>query len=76
MTTASLKSNIHKIIDGIQNEQLLQTLYDFLEARQSSQPGQLWASLTEKQKNELMLSFEESEEEDNLISRDQLFRPE
>ena len=30
MGTPELKSNIIKMVDGIQNEQLLQTLYDFL----------------------------------------------
>ncbi len=30
MGTIELKSNIHKIVDGIQNEQLLKALYNFL----------------------------------------------
>ena len=41
MGPAELKFNIHQIVDSIQNEQLLQTLYDFLRTRKTSQPGRL-----------------------------------
>lgn len=74
MGTLELKSNIHKIVDGIQNEQLLQTLYNFLKASQSSKSGKLWNSLTEEQKQEVLLAFEESENEENLIDREQFFK--
>ena len=30
MRTAKLKSNIHQIVDRIQSDQLLETIYDFL----------------------------------------------
>jgi len=67
MGSPDLKSNIHKIIDGIENEQLLQTLYDFLKTRNESQGGSLWQSLTEEQKKEVLLAYEESENDENLI---------
>jgi hypothetical protein len=69
MGTIELKSSIHKIIDGIQSEQLLQTLYDFLKVKETSTPGKLWESLSQEQKNEVLLAFEESEDESNLIDR-------
>ena len=50
MSTIELKSNLHKIVDKIDNEQLLQTIYDFLKLRENSQEGQIWKSLTEEQK--------------------------
>ena len=74
MGTVELKSNIHKIVDSIQNEQLLQTLYDFLKVRQNSQTGKLYDSLTEEQKQEVLLAFEESEDENNLLDRDKVFK--
>ncbi len=73
MGAAELKSNIHKIIDEIQNEQLLRTLYDFLKERNQNSTGQLWNTLTEEQKKEVLLAYEESENENNLIDRKQLF---
>ena len=67
MGASDLKSNIHKIIDGIDNEQLLQTLYDFLKTRSESQGGRLWQSLTEEEKRQVLSAYEESENEAHLI---------
>ena len=75
MGTVELRSNIHKIVDGIQNEQLLKTIYDFLKIRETSKPGRLWDSLTEDQKQEVLLAYDESESENNLIDREKVFKP-
>jgi len=74
MGTIELKSNIHKIVDGIQSEQLLQTIYEFLKSREGRESGRLWDTLTEEQKQEVLLAYEESEDESNLLSRDQVFK--
>ncbi len=74
MRTIELKSNIHKIVDGIQSEQLLQTLYDFLKSREKSKTNRLWDTLTEEQKQEVILGYEESEDENDLLDRDQVFK--
>ena len=42
MGTIELKSSIHKIVVGIQSEQLLLAIYDFLKSREKSKPGRLW----------------------------------
>lgn len=74
MKAAKLKSNIHQIVDRIQSEQLLETIYDFLKARETTKPGNIWSSLTEEQKKEVLLSFEESEDEENLIDIEQVIK--
>lgn len=73
MNVVSLKSGIHEIVDQIQNEQLLQTFYDFLKSKQLDSSRSKWASLTEEQKQEVLISFEESEDESNLKSREEVF---
>jgi hypothetical protein len=73
MGTIELKSSIHKIVDSIQSEQLLKTLYDFLKSR-DAKPGQLWETLTPEQKNEVLLAYEESEDDNNLIDSKDLFK--
>lgn len=73
MKTVDLKSNIHKIVDEIQSEQLLQTLYDFLKVREATNHGRLWDKLTEEQKQEVLLAYDESEDENNLIDREKVF---
>ena len=70
MGTIELKSNLHKMVDKIDNEQLLHAIYDFLKDRMGSEEGQIWKSLTDDQKNEVYLSYEESEDDDSLISWD------
>jgi hypothetical protein len=74
MGPIDLKSDIHKMVDRIQNEQLLQTLYDFLRFRSNNQPGNLWSALTDEQKQEVLLAYEESEDDQNLIHRDKVFK--
>lgn len=73
MAPSQLKSNIHQIIDRIENEQLLQNLYDFLKGREHHQAGQLWETLSSEEKNQVLSAFEESEEEYHLIDREKVF---
>ena len=74
MSTLELKSNLHKIVDKIDNEQLLQTIYDFLKLSENSLEGQIWKSLTEEQKKEVYLSYQESEDDKNLVSWDKVHK--
>jgi hypothetical protein len=67
MGTIELKSDLHKILDRIENEQLLRTVYDFLKQRETEKEGQIWNTLNEEQKREVYLSYEESEDDKNLI---------
>ena len=70
MGTIELKSDLHKILDKIENEQLLQTIYDFLKQGEAAEEGQIWKTLTEEQKKEVYLSYEESQDDKNLIDWD------
>ena len=74
MGTVELRRSIHKIVDKIDNEELLQTLHDFLKIRTTTKPGRLWDSLTVKQKQEVLLAYEESEDESNLIPKEEAFK--
>jgi hypothetical protein len=72
MKAIRLRSSIHKIVDQIQDEQFLQTLHNFLRTHKGSQTGKLWNTLTETQKEEILLAYEESENEKNLIDADKV----
>lgn len=67
MGIVDLKSNLHKIIDGIEDEQLLHAIFSFLEKREKTKEGLLWKQLTDEQKKELLQAYEDSEDEANLI---------
>ena len=66
MGTIELKSDLHKILDRIENEQLLRTIYDFLKQSENAKEGQIWKTLTEEQKREVYLSYEESQDDKNI----------
>jgi hypothetical protein len=74
MNTIELKSNIHKIVDEIQNEQFLKSLYDFLLVKESNTKSKFWSSLTETQKQDILTAYEESKNKKNLISREEFFK--
>ncbi len=67
MGTIELKSDLLKILSKIEDEQLLRTIYDFLKQGENSKEGQIWKSLTEEQKKEVYLSYQESEDDNLLI---------
>ena len=72
MGTLELKSNLYRLLDKIENEQLLRTIYDFLKENESASEGQIWKTLTDEQKKEVYLSYEESQDEKNLIDWEQI----
>ena len=72
MNTLELKRDFHNLIDNIDNESLLSNFYDLLKRRISSKEGKLWKGLTEKEREELNLAFEESEKPENLISHKEM----
>jgi CHAD domain-containing protein len=72
MSAMELKSDLHKMLDQIENEQLLLTIYDFLKERTTASEGAMWKSLTEEQKKEVQLSYEESLLEEPLIAWEEL----
>ena len=67
MGAVELKLSLHQIVDRIKDERLLQAIYSFLKERENSKDGLMWESLTEDQKKEVLLTFEESEDDSNLI---------
>jgi hypothetical protein len=68
MGKTELKSDLHRILDKIENEQLLRTIYDFIKQSENAEEGQIWNTLTEEQKKEVYLSYEESQDDKNLIN--------
>ena len=67
MGTIELKSNPHKMVDRIKDERLLRAIYSFLKVRENSEDSRMWDSLTDEQKKEVFLAYDESEDDANLI---------
>ena len=67
MGTLELKSNLHQIVDRIDDDRLLRAIFSFLKERENSADSRIWDSLTDEQKKEVLLAYDESEDEANLI---------
>jgi len=74
MRTTELKSNLHKMVDRIDDERLLRAIYSFLSQRENSEESRMWNSLTEEQKKEVLRAYDESEDEANLINDDDVWK--
>ena len=74
MNSAELKSNLHQLIDGIQNKNLLESILALLTERKSSKTGALWNSLSDEQQQEVLDAYEESEDPNNLTPHSEFVR--
>ncbi|MEO6522278.1 MAG: hypothetical protein ABIN91_11410 [Mucilaginibacter sp.] len=74
MSTEQLRNLVIDQISQIDDEQLLNTVYDLLKLKDNEQTGKIWASLSQEEKDEVLLSYEESEDENNLIEVSALFK--
>ena len=72
MTTAELKSDLTKLLDKINDEHLLRTIYEFLKQGTNAEEGKFWKTLTEEQKRRVYGSYEQSKDEENLVVWDNL----
>jgi len=70
MTTIEIRKNFHSLIDSIDNENILLLFYNLMKRKSTSKEGQIWNRLSNDQKQELLLSAQESDNPDNLISQE------
>lgn len=74
MDKAQLKTGIHSFIDQIDNIELLKEYYSELKGLIKTKKSSVWNSLSDEQKKEVLLSFEESEIDENLIDNDEVMK--
>ncbi|MGF7080003.1 hypothetical protein [Mucilaginibacter sp. UYCu711] len=67
MKIETLKSEFRELIDQINDQEILAQFYDALN-RSVSTEGSLWQSLTKEQKQAVLLAYDESDDEANLVS--------
>ena len=63
-----IKEAFHKLIDKIENEENLKGYFELVQRLNKNQSGKLWDALSPAEKNELLLSYDESFDLKNLIS--------
>jgi hypothetical protein len=66
------KNKVHQLINTIDDEMELDFLVNAFQKYENQKHGNIWNSLTEKQKQEVLQADIESENEDNLIDFEDL----
>lgn len=67
-----IKDDFHHLIDSIEDEELLKSYYQLIQKINHEYNGHLWNDLSESEKQELLIAYEESFNSDNLLSHEQV----
>lgn len=70
MKQSDIRTNLHQLIDEIENDQLLIKLYDILSKSKDQNEGDLWNQLSDEQRKELLISESESKYKENLVDHE------
>ncbi|HMG10490.1 MAG TPA: hypothetical protein VK609_18390 [Mucilaginibacter sp.] len=68
----NIKDNFHHLIDTIDNEQLLKGYYELIKQLDINQSGNLWNNLNENERQELIIAYDESFDNKNLLSHEEV----
>lgn len=74
MGAAELRSNLHKIVDSIEDERLLRAIYSFLNTRAGAKEGRMWDSLSVEEKQEVLQAYDESEDRSSMVDDDEVWK--
>ena len=66
------KDDFHNLIDKIEDEEVLKGYFKLIQRLNNNQTGELLDGLSPEGKNELLLSYEESFDSNNLISHEEV----
>jgi hypothetical protein len=74
METLELKSQLHRLIDELDDPNLLDDYFEEMKRAVAVSKTKLWDTLTEEQKREVLLSYEESKDERNLVDHETVMK--
>ena len=74
MTAVELRAGLHHFIDQIEDIGLLKDYYKEMKKALTHDEQDVWKKMTEKQKMEVLSSYEESEEDENLLDHDEVVK--
>ena len=67
-----VKEKFHKFIDDIEDESALESYFELIKTLSKNTSGKLWNLLSEDQKSELLISYDESFNSENLIDNSEV----
>lgn len=66
------KEAFHELIDKIESEEVLKGYFELIKRLNGNQTGKLWDALSSEEKDELLLSYEESLDPKNLLTHEEV----
>lgn len=66
------KDDFHKLIDKIEDEKILKGYLNLIQQLNINQTGELWNALNSEEQEELLISYDESFDSNNLINHNQI----
>tara|TARA_R110000796_G_scaffold252637_1_gene389621 strand:- start:62229 stop:62468 length:240 start_codon:yes stop_codon:yes gene_type:complete len=66
------KEDFHKLIEKIEDEEILKGYFKLIQRLNNNQTGELWDGLSPAEKEELLLSYDESFDPNNLVSHEEV----
>lgn len=69
MDTSTIKTDLHKVIDELDDKKLLERFYQEIITLVSNSK-KIWSKLSKKQQQDVLKSFEESKNQNNLVNHD------
>lgn len=72
MNTIELRNNFHRLIDSINNDNILSKFYAIMARTKETSDGKLWGRLSDEEQDELIRADIESDDLSNLISHTEI----
>lgn len=73
MTITEIRSQFHTLIDEVDNPQLLERFMEILRESATTKT-KLWDTLTDEQREGVLAAYEESKDEANLVSNEEVMK--
>lgn len=74
MTKTNLIKDINTLLESIEDLDKLEAIYELIEYYRNTKDTRTWNYLTQEQKSHILIAFEESENDENLIPMNEVFK--
>ncbi|MEO8512206.1 MAG: hypothetical protein ABI543_01470 [Ignavibacteria bacterium] len=74
MSTTEIKKVCHLLLDQIEDKKILEEFLEILKDKRDHSSSDFWNDLTDEQKKDLEEAWIESEDENNLISNEEVMK--
>ena len=68
MSITEVRTRFHALIDEVENPSLLQRFFEIMQTSAKSSDSNLWSTLSDSEQQEVIDSYEESQDEKNLVT--------